>query len=111
MSMPAIRTALREADRRVTSPSSQSVTSAGQLAHAVEAHQRLAAGLAAGEPAQLALQRGDLRVDRVDHPERDMDPLARVRRQRQAVEELAGPRACAALSRGPPLPRANSGAP
>jgi hypothetical protein len=39
----------------------------GQLAHAVQTHQRLAAGLAARELAQLALERGDLRVDRVDH--------------------------------------------
>ena len=78
MSMPAIRTALRDADMRVTSPSSTERDQRGQLAHPVEAHQRLAAGLAARELAQLALQRSDLALDRVDHRQRDLDPFARV---------------------------------
>jgi hypothetical protein len=39
-----------------------------QLTHAVEAHQRLATGLAASELAQLALERGDLGLDGIDHP-------------------------------------------
>ena len=61
----------------------------GQLAHPIEAHQCAAAGLAAGELAQLALERSDLGVDRVDHRQRDLDPLARVGRQRQALQERA----------------------
>ena len=75
----------------------------GQLAHPVETHQRLAAGLAARQCAQLALQRGDLGVDRVDHRERDLDSFARVVGQLQAVEEHAAG-AGAQLLRGPPTP-------
>ena len=61
----------------------------GQLAHPVEAHQRLAAGLAARELAQLALQRSDLRLDRVDHRQRDLDPFARVGGNVERIEERA----------------------
>src|SRR6266571_5108285 len=46
-------------------------------ADAEVALQRPAAGLVAGEPVQLALERGELGVDRVDERERDLDPLAR----------------------------------
>jgi hypothetical protein len=34
--------------------------------------------LAASELAQLTLERGDLRLDRIDHRQRDLDPFARV---------------------------------
>lgn len=87
MSMPAMRTALREADSRCTSPSSQRVTSEVQLAHPVESHQRPAARLAACELTQLTLERRHLGVDRVDHRQRDLDPLARVDRELEALQE------------------------
>ena len=88
MSMPARRTALREADRRVVAELAER-DQRGQLAHPVDAHQRPATGLAAGQPAQLALQRGDLRLDGVDHRQRDLDPLAGVLGDLDARQELA----------------------
>ena len=39
----------------------------GDLAHPVLGHQRLAAGLAAGERAQVPLELGELRVEQVDY--------------------------------------------
>jgi hypothetical protein len=61
----------------------------GQLADPVLADQRLAARLAAGEPAQLALQRRQLGLDRLDQPQRDRDPLLRRLRQSEPGEEGA----------------------
>jgi hypothetical protein len=53
----------------------------GQLADAVVAHQRPAPGLAARQPAQRVLERGELLVERLDHRKRHLDPLAGRRRQ------------------------------
>src|SRR5919109_3681829 len=61
----------------------------GQLTDAVVGHQRPTARLAAGCPAQLALDRGELAVDRRDHLERDLDPLPRGVGQIEAIEKLA----------------------
>jgi hypothetical protein len=49
----------------------------GQRADAVVAHQRAAADLAARVDAQLAIDRRQLHVERVDHRQRDGDVLAR----------------------------------
>jgi hypothetical protein len=46
-------------------------------------------GLTACELAQLAFERRDPGVDRVDHRERDLDPFARIAGQRQALQERA----------------------
>jgi hypothetical protein len=54
----------------------------GQLPDAELTHQRLAARLATRIRAQLAVQRRELNVKRVDHPQRDRDLLARSDRQR-----------------------------
>jgi hypothetical protein len=56
-----------------------------------------AAGLAPGQLAQFALERRDLRLDGVDHRQRDLDPLARVGGHIERVEERA------ALARAQPL--------
>jgi hypothetical protein len=61
----------------------------GQLADPVVRHQRLAPGLAARIRAQLPIQRRDLRLERVDHRERDRDLLARGGAQRLRGEPLA----------------------
>ena len=61
----------------------------GQLPDPVVRHQRLAPGLAARVGAQLLVERRDLRLERVDHRQRDRDLLARGRRQRLRCEPLA----------------------
>jgi hypothetical protein len=53
-----------------------------RLADAVVAHQRPAARLAARVEPQLARDRRRLRVERVDHRQRDGDLLAGAGRQR-----------------------------
>ena len=56
--------------------------------------QRPAAGLAGGEGAQLPVERDDLQVEHVDHPQRDRDELASGRRELDMGERLpAGARA------------------
>ena len=50
------------------------------LAHSVLGHQRLAAGLAARERAQITLDRRKLDLEQVDHLQCDADPLVRVER-------------------------------
>ena len=52
----------------------------------VVGHQRLAAGLATRIRSQLAINRRQLRVERVDHPQPDRDLLARGFRQRRLLE-------------------------
>jgi hypothetical protein len=49
-------------------------------------HQRTAAHLAARIGAQLSVERSDLRLERVDHRDRDRDLLARRRGQRLLLE-------------------------
>ena len=61
----------------------------GELADAVEPHQRLAAGLAARVAAQLGGDRRLLGVERVDHRQRDRDLLARRVRQRDPFQPRA----------------------
>ena len=61
----------------------------GQRADPVVGHQRLAPGLAARVGAQLLVQRRDLRLERVDHRQRDRDLLTRGRRQRLGRQPLA----------------------
>ena len=46
-----------------------------QFPDPVLGHQRLAAGLVAGDPAQPEFQFVDSGVERVDHEQRDLDPL------------------------------------
>src|SRR6187200_2986995 len=58
----------------------------GHLADAELAHQRAAAGLAAGIAAQLLIDRRELGLERVDHRDRHRDLLAPGRRQRLAGE-------------------------
>src|SRR5215211_6831606 len=61
----------------------------GQLAYPELALERPTARLAAGEPAQLLLERAELAVDRVDQRQRDLDPLAVRRGQLESLQELA----------------------
>jgi hypothetical protein len=61
----------------------------GDLAHAVLGHQRLAAGLAACERAQVTLELGELSVEQIDDLKRGRDPLLGVDGQLQAGEEPA----------------------
>src|SRR5829696_5880818 len=55
----------------------------------VVAHQRPATGLAAGQPAQPLLERGELAVERLDHRQRHLDPLAGGVGQLESGEEVA----------------------
>jgi hypothetical protein len=55
----------------------------------VEAHQRLAAGPTTCVGAQVLVQRGELNIQRGDHPKRGRDLLARGGRQREAFPPLA----------------------
>jgi hypothetical protein len=66
------------------------------------AHQRPATGLAAGEPAQPALERGELAVERPDQRKRDLDPWPRRAAQRPARN--ARPSALSSLSGAPATP-------
>ena len=52
-------------------------------------HQRPAARLAAGQPAQPLLERWQLTVERVHHLQRDLDPLAVGGGQLEPSEERA----------------------
>jgi len=61
----------------------------GQLPDLVVTHQRPAARLTARVRAQLPVQGGDPRLDRVDHRQRDRDLLARGVRQRLSGQPLA----------------------
>jgi hypothetical protein len=61
----------------------------GQRAHPVVAHQRPTAGLAVGVVAQLPVERRELRVERVDHRQRDRDLLACRGRQLQVRQPCA----------------------
>src|SRR6266540_2368335 len=61
--------------------------------------QRPAAGLAGGEGAQLPIERDDLQVEHVDHPERDRDEFAPGRGELDAGERLAAG-ACARVDSG-----------
>jgi hypothetical protein len=61
----------------------------GQLPDSVDLiDQRPAAGLFARIPAEIAVERDQLRIDRVDDLQRDLDLLARRRGQLQAGEPL-----------------------
>lgn len=61
-----------------------------QLTDAVDLiDQRPAPGLLAGILAQRAIERAELQVDRVDHPERDRELLARRARESQGGDPLA----------------------
>jgi len=61
--------------------------------------QRAAARLAGGEGAQLPIERDDLQVEHVDHPERDRDEFAPGRGELDAGERLAAG-ACARVDSG-----------
>jgi len=64
-----------------------------QLPDAVLGHQRVAASLVASDPAQRTLQLVDVALERVDHSQRNRDPLDGVRWQIDAGEELTAGRA------------------
>ena len=89
MSRPEQRTALREADRRETSPSSARIVVAVSGPIAVLAHQRLTARLVTREASELALERDQLAVDLVDDRQRDLDPLRGRGRQLERAQERA----------------------
>ena len=89
ISMPAIRTAWREACSRVHVAELAQRDQRGDLAHPVLGHQRPAAGLSARERSQIPLDLGELCVEQVDDLKRDLDPLARVDGQLETGEELA----------------------
>src|SRR3954451_17590765 len=66
----------------------------------VEAHQRLAAWLATGVGAQVLVQRGELNIERVDHPKRDPKGLSRLGRESGGVGFLEGDEAGGELEQG-----------
>src|SRR3954467_7510746 len=99
MSRPLQRTALREAERRLTSPSSQS-TVVGDRPDAVLAHQGLTADLTARQGSDLALEPHQLAVDLIDDRQGDLDPLQGGGRQRERAQERAAV--------GPPQPGGNT---
>ena len=93
MSIPAKRTALRELDIRVTSPSSVRQVSAISSPMPYWVISAWQPSLVASDPAQRALQLVDLALERVDHCQRDRDPLDGVRWQIDAGKELTAGRA------------------
>src|SRR3954470_24357869 len=88
MSRPLQRTALREADRRLTSPLAE-YGGGRPRPDAVLAHQGLTAGLAARQASDLALEPHQLTLDLIDDRQRDLDPLQGRGRQRERAKERA----------------------
>lgn len=103
MSRPGQRTALRDADNPPTSHSSQRIVGAS-VYRAEVARQGPTARLAAGENAQLALDRGELAVERVNHGQRHVDELS-FGTTTWDRHRLQYPRACRARTRTCGLPR------
>jgi hypothetical protein len=86
MSSPAKRTALRDEDKRVTSPSSATSATALSGSHAPLRLQRETALLVTGDGAQLGLEGMDVDVDGFDHGERDGHHLSGHRRELGACQ-------------------------
>src|SRR6266508_5537473 len=89
MSRPTARTAFARARQARDVAELAEQCRCDQLADPWLAHQRLAAWLAAGEAAQPAFERRELDLDRLDHRERDGDPLAGGLGQLDPLEEGA----------------------
>src|SRR4051794_5064098 len=89
MSRPLQRTALRDAERRLTSPSSQSTVVAVTGPTPYWPHQRLTADLAACQAGELTLQRHQRTLELVNDRQGDLDPRQGRGRQTEHAKQRA----------------------